>query len=52
MSDNILKPIIYRIPWLIITIAGGNIITIFANLVHDLLTFAVSGGQTELSTFN
>jgi hypothetical protein len=37
---------------IVITIAGGNIVTIFAKLVKDLLTYAKSGGGTNLSTFN
>jgi hypothetical protein len=37
---------------IVITIAGGNIVTIFAKLVKDLLTYAKSGGSTNLCTFN
>ena len=37
---------------LIITVAGGNIITIFARLVKDLLSFAKAGWKGNLSTFN
>jgi hypothetical protein len=37
---------------IVIAIAGGNIVTIFAKLVKDLLTYAKSGGRTNLCTFN
>ena len=37
---------------IVIAIAGGNIVTIFAKLVKDLLTYATSEGRPNLSTFN
>ena len=37
---------------IIISVAGGNVITIFAKLVYDLLEHAMSDWESSLSTFN